>query len=341
MNTCNSFVLVFAAHSFIQLQIKCVHCNGNTFNRYNRLYIIIYPVFPNMKFTLRQLEIFLATARHENLSRAAAELAMSQSAASDALRELEHQFDIRLFDRVGKRLQLNDFGRLLQPKAEELLSRAKEMEHTLSAHEGIGAIKVGATLSIGNFLCIPLLDQYRRRYPDSRISLEVGNTAQISSMVANFELDVGLIEGEINNSSLEITRWRNDNLVIFCSRDHPMAVQHLLTDADLLAARWILRESGSGTRQTFDRVMHDILPQLKIELELQHTEAIVQAVKAGMGLGCLSQVVLQSVFEQGDLIPLMTKDRSFSRNFYLIMHKHKYKSAAIDHWLQLCMEQVD
>ena len=293
-----------------------------------------------MKFTFRQLEVFLATASQENLSKAATALAMSQSAASDALKELEHQFGIRLFDRVGKRLQLNDFGRLLQPRAEELLSRATELEQTLSVHQGIGAIKVGATLSIGNSLCVPLLEKYRREFPDSHITLDVGNTELISNKVDNFELDIGLIEGEINNQALEITRWRDDRLVIFCSKEHPFARKKSLTRADLLAARWIVREAGSGTRQTFDRVMHDLLPQLHIELELQHTEAIMQAVKAGMGLGCLSQLTLETAFTQDTLVPLQARDRDFSRSFYLIIHKHKYKSAAIEHWLQLCLEQT-
>jgi DNA-binding transcriptional LysR family regulator len=236
---------------------------------------------------------------------------------------------------------LNDFGRLLQPRAEELISRAAELEQTLSAREGIGAIKVGATLSIGNSLCVPLLEKYRKRFPGSPISLDVGNTELISGKVANFELDIGLIEGEINNPALRITRWRDDSLVIFCNREHPLAGKKSLTRADLVAARWIVREAGSGTRQTFDRVMHDLLPELHIELELQHTEAIIQAVNAGMGLGCLSRLTLETAFAQNVLVPLNARDRDFSRSFYLIIHKHKYKSAAIEHWLQLCIEQAD
>lgn len=129
-----------------------------------------------MKFTLRQLEVFLATARAQNLSRAATGLAMSQSAASDALRELEGQFELPLFDRIGKRLQLNDHGRLLLPQAEELLSRAQQLEDSLRNRRGSGTLKIGATFSIGNRLCIPLIERFHHHYPQSRVSLEIGNT---------------------------------------------------------------------------------------------------------------------------------------------------------------------
>lgn len=292
-----------------------------------------------MKYTLRQLEVFLATARHENLSRAARSLSMSQSAASDSLKELEHQFDIQLFDRVGKRLQLNDFGRVLQPRAEELLERARELEAALGKHQAIGALKVGATLSIGNYLAIPLIVQYRQRYPDGRISLEVDNTRHITHAILHFELDIGLIEGEVNHPDLTIMRWQEDELVLFCAPDHPLAKRKSLKEADLLGAQWILRENGSGTRQTFDRAMHDLLPQLEILLELEHTEAIKRAVKAGMGLGCLSRITLEDAFRQGSLVPLQVSKRDFRRNFYLILHKHKYRSVALNHWLDLCLSQ--
>jgi DNA-binding transcriptional LysR family regulator len=292
-----------------------------------------------MKFTLRQLEVFLATARLGNISRAAEALSMSQSAASDSLRELEHQFDVQLFDRVGKRLQLNASGLQLLPKAEELLTRATDLELSLNAHKDMGTIKVGATLSIGNALCIPLIHQYRQRYPDSHISLKVANTEHISNMVAGFELDVGLIEGEINNPVLEITEWRQDELVIFCGPRHPLASKRHLSRADLLEASWILRESGSGTRQSFDRVMHDLLPSLKIELELQHSEAIIQAVLAGMGLGCLSRLTVHDACARGELVPLQAKGRDFKRSFYLIIHKQKYRNAGIRHWIEQCQEK--
>jgi DNA-binding transcriptional LysR family regulator len=289
-----------------------------------------------MKFTLRQLEVFLATARAQNLSRAAQGLAMSQSAASDALRELEQQFKLRLFDRIGKRLQLNDAGRLLLPRAEELLSRATELEQGL-LQRAPGTLKLGATLSIGNHLCIPLIDRYCRQHADSKVSLDISNTESIASRVAGFELDIGLIEGEINDPLLEMIPWREDDLELFASPDHELATKAILSKADLLAASWILRENGSGTRQTFNRVMHDLLPQLNVVLEVQQPEAIIQAVRAGMGISCLSRLSLQEHLLRSELVCLKSKGRTFRRHLYLIMHRQKYRSTAMQHWLTLCL----
>lgn len=291
-----------------------------------------------MKYTLRQLEVFLTVAHHENVSRAAEVLAMSQSACSAALKDLENQFNIQLFDRVGKRLQLNDFGRALQPRAEELLERAAELETAMGRHNEVGPLKIGATLSIGNYLAVPLINQYMERFHSARVSLEVGNTQTINHKVSNFELDVGLIEGEIHNPQLDITPWKQDELVVFCAPQNPLAKIKKISDQHLLDAHWILRESGSGTRQAFDRAMHDLLPGLNILLELQHTEAIKRAVEANMGLGCLSMVTVAEELERKSLVPLKISDRDFKRWFYLILHKEKYRSAGIEHWLQLCTE---
>jgi DNA-binding transcriptional LysR family regulator len=189
-----------------------------------------------MKYTLRQLEVFLATARAETLSQAAQELAMSQSAASDALAGLEQQFDVRLFDRIGKRLQLNETGRSLLPAVEELLVRARELERVLGRKDTAGALAVGATLSIGNYLAVPIMLRYMQENPGARVTLDVANTAAIAQKIARFELDVGLIEGEIRHPDLELAPWRDDELVVFCAPQHPLAKRRRLGERELLAA---------------------------------------------------------------------------------------------------------
>jgi len=290
-----------------------------------------------MHYTLRQLEVFLAVAGTQNISRAAEALAMSQSAVSGSLSDLESHFDILLFDRVGKRIQLNEFGRALRPRAQALLEQAQDLENALRNHTDIGRLQIGATLTIGNYLAVELMARFMREQPGAQVSLEVANTQEIVNKVVNFELDIALVEGELTHPELEITPWHEDELMVFCSPEHALATKGELTDADLLEATWIVREIGSGTRQTFERAMHGLLPKLNIMLELQHTEAIKRAVEAGLGIGCISRVALLDAFRRGSLVPLSVPHRDFRRYFYFIVHRHKYRSAGIQRWKDLCI----
>lgn len=289
-----------------------------------------------MQFTLRQLSVFLAIAHHDNVTQAAAELAMTQSAASTALRELEQRYDLKLFDRVGKRLQLNEQGRLLRPKAEALIAQAAELELGLKGQGDVGDLRVGATLTIGNYLAIAIMARFMSSHPQATTALVVENTAAIARKVKNFELDIGLIEGELEESDLHLVHWREDELVCFCAPDHPYAAKAELFDDDLIAAQWIVREKGSGTRQAFDRALSDMHSSLNLRLELQHTEGIKRAVEAGLGVGCLSRISLKEAFERGSLVPLPAREKNWSRSFYFVYRRDKYLSAGINSWIAHC-----
>jgi DNA-binding transcriptional LysR family regulator len=288
-----------------------------------------------MRYTLRQLEVFLAVARTGSVSRAGDELAMSQSAVSGSLADLERQFDIRLFDRIGKRLQLSDVGRALRSRAEAVWDEARELESALANHADGGRLRVGATLTIGNYVAVPLMARYMREQPGSLVRLDIANTEEIARRVANFEIDIGLIEGELSHSDLEVKPFRDDELVVFSSPTHPLAKKRVLTDADLQGAAWIVREHGSGTRQAFDRAMTGILPELHITLELPHTEVIKRAVEAGLGLGCVSRLALVDAFAAGTLTPRPIPHRDFRRRFYTVLHRQKHVGRDLRRWLAL------
>lgn len=288
-----------------------------------------------MRYTLRQLEVFTAIARVESVSRAAEALAMSQSAVSGALADLERQFDVRLFERVGKRLVLSELGRALWPRAEALCEQARGLELNLSQQLS-GELRIGATLSIGNHLCAPLMAQFLRDTPGARVSLSIANTEEIARSVKSFEIDVGLIEGELSDPELEVTRWRDDELVVFCAPGHPLAKRRSLSDVDLAASQWIVRERGSGTRQAFERAMRGLMPQLRLALELTQTEAIRGAVQAGLGLGCVSRLALEEAFQHRTLVPCRVPHRDFRRSFFFVLHQRKFKSPALESWLALC-----
>ena len=289
-----------------------------------------------MKYSLRQLEIFVAISRTESVSRASEALSLSQSATSTALSELERQFDLQLFDRVGKSLRINETGQQLLPRAVELLDRAKEIENLLQGHAGFGHMRIGATLTVGNYLATILVARFLQEHPESRIQLQVHNTSTIVQQIANHELDLGLIEGDCNHPDIEVQPWIADELVVFSAPNHSLASQRKVSLEQLLQEDWILREKGSGTRETFDRAFHSHHSKLKIRLELEHTEAIKRAVESGLGIGCISRLALKDAFRRGSLVPISTPNLDLSRFFYFLWHKQKYQTTGIREFLDLC-----
>lgn len=283
------------------------------------------------------MEIFAAIARSQNVSRAAEALAMSQSAASSALVELERQFDCPLFDRIGKSLRLNSTGRGLMPRAEEMLARAAEIEGYLAGGT-LGPLAVGATLTIGNYLATLVVAEYLRRHPASKIQLHVANTHSIVEQLTRYELDIGLIEGEANDPDLLLEPWLDDALVVFCAPHHALAKMGEANTAILAEQKWIVRERGSGTRALFDRVIAQAMPGLHIQLELEHTEAIKRAVESGLGIGCLSRLSLREAFRRGSLVEIRTPQFDLSRRFYFARHRQRHLSPAVQTFLALCRE---
>jgi DNA-binding transcriptional LysR family regulator len=290
-----------------------------------------------MHLTLRQLEVFAAIARTDNVSRAAEALSMSQSAASSALVELERQFDCPLFDRIGKSLRLNSTGRGLLPQVEDLLAKAGEIEGFLAGGQ-LGPLAVGATLTIGNYLATLIVAEYLQRHPESRVDLKVSNTRHVLDGLIRCELDVGLIEGEANDPDLLIEPWLADELVVFCAPQHPLAQVEIVSNQQLTAAAWILRERGSGTRALFDRAVAPALEQVNIQLQLEHTEAIKRVVEAGLGLSCLSRVSLRDALRRGSLVEIKTPQFNLQRHFYFVQHRQRHISPASRTFLALCRE---
>lgn len=289
-----------------------------------------------MHFTLRQLEVFVAIARQESVSRAAETLALSQSATSTSLAELERQTGCQLFDRAGKRLWLNALGHQLLPQAVSLLDQAKAIEDLLAGKTGFGSLTVGATLTVGNYLAMLLIGSFMQRHPECRVKLHVQNTAHIVHQVAQHEIDLGLIEGDCQHPDIEVLPWVEDELVVFCAPQHPLAGTGKVSLDQLSREAWILREQGSGTRLTFDQATRHHSSKLNIRLELEHTEAIKRAVESGLGIGCISRLALRDAFRRGSLVALETPELDLARQFYFIWHSLKYQSAAMREFIAQC-----
>lgn len=288
-----------------------------------------------MKLTLRQLEIFVAIARAENVSRAAQALALSQSAASSALVELERLYDCPLFDRVGKSLRLNGTGRGLLLRAELLLDQAREVEAYLGG-QILGPVHIGATLTIGNYLAPLILADYLQRHPESQAKLKVANTDAVVRSLLEFDCDLGLIEGKVRHPDLEVQNWVDDELVICCAPGHGLAGSGNVSNEMLAQQSWILREPGSGTRQQFDDTVAPALATVRIGLELEHTEAIKRAVESNLGISCLSRLALREALRRSSLVELPTPQFDMRRQFHLVRHRQRHAGAAVRALMALC-----
>ncbi|QKJ87850.1 LysR family transcriptional regulator [Paramixta manurensis] len=288
-----------------------------------------------MHITLRQIEVFTEVLKSGSTTQASQVLALSQSAVSAALADLEGQLNVQLFDRVGKRLVLNEHGRLLYPRAIGLLEQASEIEQLFQ--EDNGAIRISASSTIGNYLLPGMIARYRRDFPGLPLELSVGNSQDVINAVADFRVDIGLIEGPCHMSELVSEPWLEDELVVFAAPNAPL-LQQPVTLETLAAEQWILREHGSGTREIVDYLLLSHLPRFQLALELGNSEAIKHAVRHGMGISCLSRRVIAEQLDMGTLAEVPLPLPKLSRTLYRIHHRQKHISKALNRFLSYCQE---
>jgi DNA-binding transcriptional LysR family regulator len=277
--------------------------------------------------SFRQLQVFVAVVREGSLGAAAVKLNLSQSATSQSLSDLERQLNVMLFERLGRRLLLNDVGRRLLPRAEALLNDLDQFVDAACEPEGHlqGSLNIAASATIGNYLLPPLVGRFVERYPQVDLNMRLLNTDEVVGDIMRFEADLGMIEGQCTESRLASEVWRQDEMVIICSPGHRLAQSGQLSDQDLNSEHWVLRESGSGTRAMFEAAIVHRAERLKVRMELSQHEAIKQAVRAGFGLGCMSRLTVAGELQRGELVSL-ENDLQLTRTFSLIWHPDRYRS---------------
>lgn len=289
-----------------------------------------------IRLTLRQLEVFSAVARGGTTRAAADEISRSQSAASNALGELEAVLGVQLFDRVGKKLVINENGRALLPRAAGIVEQALETELLFtSAHAA--PLRLASSYTIGEYLLPELIASWKSTHPRSHVRLQIANTHDVFESVASFSADIGFIEGTRTHPELTVRRWRSDELVIIASPAHPLASRR--ASARLLQqATWVLRETGSGTREASDRWLIPHLPQIEVELELGSNEAVKRAVASGIGLGCLSRYAVKEALGQGWLAEVSTSLPAMQRTLAIVVHRSKRLGTAAEDFLRHCVQ---
>ena len=291
-----------------------------------------------MKISLRQLQVFIAISKSGSTVAAADLVALSQSAASASLNELESLLGIELFDRVGKKLLLNQNGQQLLPQAMEMIDLEKTIENQFSLNDQPSKVvlRIGASTTIGNYILPSLLSEYSKT-KSILPKVDIANTAAISTAVANFEIDFGLIEGPCHESELIVEKWFEDELIIVSSRQHPLAIKNLkvkITGHDLSQTGWLLREARSGTREAVDQLLIKHIHYLQSAGEFSNSEAIKHSAAENIGIACLSRSVVTDLLKIGKLVELKTTLPPLKRNLYIIQNKRK----KMPHWSQGFLE---
>lgn len=285
----------------------------------------------------RQLAVFVQAATCGSLSAAAQRLHLTQPAASMALAEMERLLDGRVFDRLHGGLRLNTRGRELLPLAQELLERHAEFARA-AADSGdalAGELRIGTSNTVGNYRVGELLGAFARTQPQVAIRLQVANTETIARAVLDHDLDIGCVEGPVIHPDLLVRPWRDDALVLCVPSAHPLTRRRRLKPDDFQNARWVLREPGSATRALSEQVLAQ-LPPPRSRLELSQSEAIKQAVVAGLGIALLPEIAVSDTVAAGRLAVLRTPFlRPFlQRKMTLLLHRRKYRGALLDAFLK-------
>lgn len=281
--------------------------------------------------TLEQLRIFVAVAERQHVTQAAQQINITQSAASSAIAALEERYAVKLFDRIGRRIELTDAGRVFLVEARGVLARAATAEKALADLAGLkrGSLSIYASQTIVNYWLPPFLAIFNRRYPEIQLKLKAGNTQQVAAATHDGIADIGFIEGSIDDPHLSVRTVEGDRLVIVVAPNHPLAGKRVLEPADINAISWVMREQGSGTRGEFEAALkdHGIAPaDLDVVLELPSNEAVCAAVEAGVGATAISNLVAEAGLLSGKLVAL--EFPLPQRSFYILHHKERYASQA-------------
>lgn len=280
---------------------------------------------------LTKLRTFCSIARKGNFSAVAEDLFMSQSAVSQQIQALERRYGVVLFDRGSKGATLTEPGRILFEKAQKILDIEDEINHEFDDLRGLrgGELHVGASTTIGNYLMPFYLGEFKRLYPEVKVSLIVENTRIIEDQLLAGMFQLAMVEHDVQNASLVKEPIERDELVLFVSPAHPWADRESVSKDELMEEPFITRELGSGTRDVIEETLaKEGVTKLNVTMELGNSSAIKTAVQAGLGVSILSRRAIHAQLGSGIIKQVRIKDVVLDRQFFLITVADRYASPA-------------
>jgi len=300
--------------------------------------------------TLEQLRIFLAVVEHLHFTRAAEDLYITQPAVSAAVQSLEREYDIKLFHRVGRRVEITDAGEMLKAEAQKIIDQVALTERGLKELTSLqrGEIRIGSSLTIGNYWLPERISEFKRQYPGIRVNCALANAEEICEGTASGLYDLGLVTGEVKptlRNSLEQQTVDSDRLQIIVGQAHPWYEQAEILLTELSATEWVMREPGSGTQQMFEQALQTWelnATTLDAILVLTTSEMIKAVVESGVGAAAISEMMIQKELQLGTLKAISVLDNrdgsaplEITQSVLLLKHRQRFQTR-----LALAFEQM-
>ena len=286
----------------------------------------------------RRLKVFHTVARLLSFTKAAEELHMTQPAVTFQVRQLEEYFNTRLFDRTHNKVSLTPAGERVAEFAERIFDLYTEMENSVRDLTGeiSGALTIGASTTIAEYMLPALLGEFKNQYPDINLRLKVSNSEGIVSMVEHNVIDLGVVESPVTNKNLIVEVCHDDQLVVVAAPDHELVKKGKRGSAeDIARYPFVCREEGSGTREVIMQYLSEagVTPNdMNISLELGSPEAIKGAVEAGMGITILSRSIIGKELKLDTLAELQL-DPPLSRPFSFVRQRQKFRVTVMEELL--------
>lgn len=291
--------------------------------------------------TLRNLEVFVKVAECGKMSAAARELYISQSSVSQAVSEIEREYGIVLFDRIGKQLFLTQTGSQLVEYAKKAIQYQESLDAWLRQSSSIKSLRVGATVTVGSTILSPILSMLKERCPGIDIHAFVDNTHLVEAKLLSSALDIALVEGNVSDPHIESTIVLDDYLVLICGRDHRFYGQKSVPMGELKNETFLLREHGSGTRdQIVAALEHQNIP-FRGAWECHNAESIKQGVRDGHGISILSERLIHSEYQSGDIWACEIEGMPLKRHFSLISSRRRIETDTMNLFRTLVAEYAE
>lgn len=288
--------------------------------------------------TLRHLRVFLAVVECGSMSAAARALYIAQPSVSGAVSELEAHYDALLFDRIGRRLVITPAGERLAEYARRLLALSDDMESTM--RNGVDSLRVvlGATVTVGACVMSPLVQELEVQCPGVSCQVRVDNSSAIEEKILQSELDMALVEGIVKHAEIVSQPVIRDRLVLVSAPGGPLGGRDRVRLAELEGLPFALREQGSGTRELFEQGLIACGVSIRERWTCNNAQAIVAAVRAGLGVTVISRRLVEEELRTGELREVVVEDARFERNFCLCHHKDKFLSPPLRVFSRLCAD---